>query len=73
MTLGCGYPRGPFQLLDEAGAAVVLAGLRAMHAAYGDPAFAPPPLLAEHAAAGHSAFQRRPQYRAVSEPAQGGP
>jgi len=52
MTLGCGYPRGPFQLLDSAGAAAVLAGLRAMHSAYGYPSFAPPPLLAEHAAAG---------------------
>jgi 3-hydroxybutyryl-CoA dehydrogenase len=52
MTLGCGYPAGPFQLLDTFGPARVLAGLRAMHAAYGNPAFAPPPLLAEHAEAG---------------------
>jgi 3-hydroxybutyryl-CoA dehydrogenase len=51
MTLGCGYPAGPFQLLDKTGPQVVLDGLRAMHAADGDPAFAPPPLLAEHAAA----------------------
>ena len=52
MTLGCGYPRGPFALLDEAGPATVLAGLEAMYNAYGYPSFAPPPLLAEHAAAG---------------------
>jgi 3-hydroxybutyryl-CoA dehydrogenase len=52
MVLGCGYPRGPLHLLDAAGPAVVLAGLRAMHTAYGYPSFAPPPLLAEHAAAG---------------------
>ncbi|MGB6455626.1 MAG: 3-hydroxyacyl-CoA dehydrogenase NAD-binding domain-containing protein, partial [Streptosporangiaceae bacterium] len=52
MTLGCGYPRGPFELIDAAGAADVLAGLRAMYIAYGYPALAPPPLLAEHAAAG---------------------
>ena len=51
MTRGCGYPQGPFQLLDKAGPQVVLDGLRAMHAAYGDPALAPPPLLAEQAAA----------------------
>ena len=51
MTLGCGYPQGPFQLLDKAGALAVLGGLRGMHAGYGNPAFAPPPLLAEHAAA----------------------
>jgi 3-hydroxybutyryl-CoA dehydrogenase len=52
MTLGCGYPQGPFQLLDKAGPASVLDGLRGMQAGYGDPAFAPPPLLAQHAAAG---------------------
>jgi 3-hydroxybutyryl-CoA dehydrogenase len=52
MTLGCGYPRGPLALLDAAGPAAALAVLTAMHERYGDPAFAPPPLLAEHAAAG---------------------
>jgi len=52
MTLGCGYPRGPFQLIDAIGAADVLAGLSAMYTAYGYPGFAPPPLLAEHAAVG---------------------
>ena len=52
MTLGCGYPRGPLRMLDDIGPARVLAGLRAMHARYGDPAFAPAPLLAEHVAAG---------------------
>jgi 3-hydroxybutyryl-CoA dehydrogenase len=52
MTLGCGYPRGPFALIDDVGAADVLAGLKEMYMAYGYPALAPPPLLAEHAAAG---------------------
>jgi 3-hydroxybutyryl-CoA dehydrogenase len=52
MTLGCGYRRGPLELLDAAGPATAVAVLRAMHQAYGDPAFAPPPLLAEYAAAG---------------------
>jgi 3-hydroxybutyryl-CoA dehydrogenase len=52
MTLGCGYPRGPLRMLDDIGPARVLAGLRAMHARYGDPAFAPAPLLAEHVAVG---------------------
>jgi 3-hydroxybutyryl-CoA dehydrogenase len=52
MKLGCGYPQGPFELIDAVGAATVLTGLEAMHEAYGYPEFAPPPLLAEHAAAG---------------------
>jgi 3-hydroxybutyryl-CoA dehydrogenase len=51
MTLGCGYPIGPFGLLDKIGGQVVLDGLRALHAGHGDPAYAPPPLLAEHVAA----------------------
>jgi 3-hydroxybutyryl-CoA dehydrogenase len=52
MMLGCGYPRGPLQMLDEAGAANVVSVLESMHAATGDPAFTPVPLLAEYAAAG---------------------
>jgi 3-hydroxybutyryl-CoA dehydrogenase len=52
MMLGCGYPQGPFQLLDAAGPSIVLAGLRAMQEAYGFPSLAPPVLLAEHAVAG---------------------
>jgi 3-hydroxybutyryl-CoA dehydrogenase len=52
MTLGCGYPQGPFQMLNSAGAAAVVAGLESMHAAYGDSSFAPPTLLAEHAVTG---------------------
>ncbi len=51
MTLGCGYPLGPFQLLDKVGPRAVLAGLAAMQAGYGDPAFAPPLLLTEHVTA----------------------
>ena len=52
MTLGCGYPRGPLQLLDQAGLGYVLTVLTQMYRRYGDPAFAPAPLLPEHAAAG---------------------
>jgi 3-hydroxybutyryl-CoA dehydrogenase len=52
MMLGCGYPRGPLQMLDEAGPANVVSVLEAMHAATGDPAFTPVPLLAEYATAG---------------------
>ena len=52
MMLGCGYPRGPLQMLDEADPAHVVTVLEAMHAATGDPAFTPVPLLAEYATAG---------------------
>jgi 3-hydroxybutyryl-CoA dehydrogenase len=52
MTLGCGYPHGPLDLLDQAGPGSVMEILQAMHLVYGDPAYAVPPLLAEHAAAG---------------------
>jgi 3-hydroxybutyryl-CoA dehydrogenase len=52
MMLGCGYPRGPFQMLDDAGPANVASVLEGMHAATGDPAFTPVPLLAEYATAG---------------------
>jgi 3-hydroxybutyryl-CoA dehydrogenase len=54
MTLGCGYPRGPMRLLADAGLDQAVAVLAAMHAGYGDPAFAPPPLLVEYARAGLS-------------------
>jgi 3-hydroxybutyryl-CoA dehydrogenase len=52
MMLGCGYPRGPLQMLDEAGPANVVSVLEAMHAATGDPAYTPVPLLGEYATAG---------------------
>ena len=52
MMLGCGYPRGPLQMLDDAGLAHVVRVLEAMHAATGDPAFTPVPLLAQYATAG---------------------
>jgi 3-hydroxybutyryl-CoA dehydrogenase len=52
MKAGCGYPRGPFELLDDVHPGTVLAGLQYMEQIYGDPSFAPPPLLTEHATLG---------------------
>ena len=46
------FHRGPLQMLDDIGPATVRDVLSAMHACTGDPAFAPAPLLAEHAASG---------------------
>ncbi len=54
MTLGCGYPRGPIRLLADAGVGQAVEVLRAMHAGYGDPAFAPPPLMTQYAYGGLS-------------------
>jgi len=58
MTLGCGYPRGPMRMLAEVGPDRAVGVLGAMHAGYGDPAFAPPPLLTEYAMAGLSPVGR---------------
>jgi 3-hydroxybutyryl-CoA dehydrogenase len=52
MTLGCGYPHGPMRMLADEGLARVADVLAAMHAAYGDPAYSPPPLLTDLALAG---------------------
>jgi len=52
MTLGCGYPRGPARMIDDAGARRVVTVLAAMHSAWGDPAYALPPLLADLALLG---------------------
>jgi len=67
MTLGCGYPRGPMRMLAEAGLARVADVLGAMHAAYGDPAYSPPPSLTDLARAGlpfdGTSQHRTPQYQ----------
>ena len=52
MKLGCGYPAGPFELLDEIGPEVVLAGLRALHRETPEPGLAPAPLLEQLVTAG---------------------
>ncbi|MEV7005986.1 3-hydroxybutyryl-CoA dehydrogenase [Streptosporangium sp. NPDC051022] len=52
MRLGCGYPAGPFEMLDTLGLETVRDGLRALYAEYRDPAFAPAPLLDQLVTAG---------------------
>jgi 3-hydroxybutyryl-CoA dehydrogenase len=69
MTLGCGYPRGPIRLLADAGVGTAVDVLRAMHAGYGDPAFAPPPLLTQYAQGGLSPVAD--ESSAVHEPVAG--
>ncbi|GIH90079.1 3-hydroxyacyl-CoA dehydrogenase family protein [Planobispora siamensis] len=52
MKLGCGYPEGPFEMLDRLGLETVRDGLRALYAEYRDPCFAPAPLLDQLVTAG---------------------
>jgi 3-hydroxybutyryl-CoA dehydrogenase len=52
MTLGCGYPAGPFAMLDTVGADNLRSALLHLAAATHLPALAPSPLLDERAAAG---------------------
>ncbi|MFI6811001.1 3-hydroxyacyl-CoA dehydrogenase [Nonomuraea sp. NPDC050328] len=59
MRLGCGYPAGPFEMLESIGLERVRDGLRELHAEYREPAYAPAPLLEELIAAGLTAFPRR--------------
>ncbi|GIH27072.1 hypothetical protein Aph01nite_53820 [Acrocarpospora phusangensis] len=52
MKLGCGYPQGPFKMLERLGLETVRDGLRALYAEYREPSFAPAPLLERLVAAG---------------------
>lgn len=52
MKLGCGYPMGPFELLDYVGLDTTLYAAEAIYQEYPDPAYAPPPLLRRMVQAG---------------------
>jgi len=47
MKVGCGYPMGPFELIDVVGTDVALAIERTLYQEFHEPGFAPAPLL-EH-------------------------
>lgn len=49
---GCGYPMGPFRVMDAVGLDVILSALRGLHQAFADPASAPATMLAELVDAG---------------------
>jgi 3-hydroxybutyryl-CoA dehydrogenase len=52
MKLGCGYPMGPFELLDYVGLDTTLWAAEAIYKEYPDPAYAPPTLLRRMVQAG---------------------
>ena len=54
MKAGCGYPQGPFELLDEMGAEDVYSTLTEIHAETGETNVVPSPLLAEYLLAGRT-------------------
>ena len=53
MKLGCGYPMGPFTLLDLVGLDTAMAVAEVMFEEFREPRYAPPPLLKRMVMAGH--------------------
>ncbi|MDX1510674.1 MAG: 3-hydroxybutyryl-CoA dehydrogenase [Nitriliruptorales bacterium] len=52
MKLGCGYPMGPFQLMDIVGLDVTLAIIETLHEAFREPSYAPASTLVNMVAGG---------------------
>ena len=53
MKVGCGYPMGPFELLDVVGLDVALAIQRSLYLEFREPGYAPTPLLEQLVTAGY--------------------
>jgi 3-hydroxybutyryl-CoA dehydrogenase len=53
MKVGCGYPMGPFELLDVVGLDVALAIQRMLYLEFREPGYAPAPLLEHLVTAGY--------------------
>jgi 3-hydroxybutyryl-CoA dehydrogenase len=63
MIRGCGYPLGPFDLLDVVGLDVSLAIQRTLYLEFREPGFAPAPLLEQLVTAGYLGRKARRGFR----------
>lgn len=53
MALGCNHPMGPLTLLDFVGIDIAVHAAEALYREFGDPRFAPPPIVRRMLLAGH--------------------
>jgi 3-hydroxybutyryl-CoA dehydrogenase len=67
MKLGCGYPMGPFELLDYVGLDTTLYAAEAIYHEYPDPAYAPPTLLRRMVQAGRYGMKTGRGFREYAE------
>jgi 3-hydroxybutyryl-CoA dehydrogenase len=67
MKLGCGYPMGPFELLDYVGLDTTLYAAEAIYREYPDPAYAPPTLLRRMVQAGRYGMKTGRGFREFAE------
>ena len=67
MKLGCGYPMGPFELLDYVGLDTTLYAAEAIYREYPDPAYAPPTLLRRMVQAGRYGMKTGKGFREFAE------
>ena len=66
MTVGCGYPMGPFELLDVIGLDVALAIQTTLYREFREPGFAPAPMLEHLVTAGFSGRKSGRGFRVYS-------
>ncbi len=66
MKAGCGYPMGPFELLDVVGLDVSLAIQRELYMEFREPGFAPAPLLEHLVTAGYLGRKTKRGFRTYS-------
>ncbi|MGH8866957.1 MAG: 3-hydroxyacyl-CoA dehydrogenase family protein [Actinomycetes bacterium] len=66
MKVGCGYPMGPFELLDVVGLDVALAIQRTLYLEFREPGFSPAPLLEHLVTAGYLGRKTKRGFRSYA-------